>query len=454
MGSLSSSTLSLFFAAVLLAPALQAAELPLPVKFHAAPKPLAAGAVTQDWPRFLGPAHNCTSTETHLLHTWPAAGPTLVWDAEKGLGHGAPSIVGERLFLFHRWQGRERIDCLQAETGKALWAFAYDAPYQDRMGSGDGPRTSPAVAEGRVFTYGVTGQLHGLDAATGVVLWRHDCEREFSLEQNFFGHGGTPLAMGSRVIVQLGGADQLCAAAFDAATGRLLWKAKHAWGASYASPVPATLHGRECVLIFAGGESRPPTGGLLVIDVATGEVLSAIPHRAEMAESVNASSPAVSGDRVFVTEAYGSGGAMVQIAPDFKPSQVWEGKLGAHFMTPLFRDKLVIGCNGQSPRLAELICHDAATGRELWTEDLGGRFGRTNLLSVDDAVLCLGEFGDLAWLQVSASGAKIVQRAKLFNAPDTWSLPAISRGLLYICQNERSQGGQPARVLCYDLRGE
>src|SRR4029453_6960483 len=105
-----------------------------------------------------------------------------------------------------------------------------------------------------------------------------------------------PLVLGSRLIVQLGGRHEgkaVNTAAFDTATGKLLWTAAHEWGASYASPVPARLHGRECVLVFAGGESRPPTGGLLVIDVANGSVLAAAEHRAEIAESVSASSPVI-----------------------------------------------------------------------------------------------------------------------------------------------------------------
>jgi hypothetical protein len=76
------------------------------------------------------------------------------------------------------------------------------------------------------------------------------------------------------------------------------------------------------------------------------------------------------------------------------------------------------------------------------------------LLAVDGGVLCLGEFGDLAWLELSPKGATVKSRAKLFNAPETWTLPAISRGLLYVSQNERGAGKTVPRLICYDLRGE
>jgi len=426
--------------------------------FQAAPKALSSGAKTEDWPRFLGPTNNAVSNETHLLSTWPKNGPAKVWELEKGTGWSCPSIVGDRLVLFHRRNGREVIDCLQRETGKPLWNFSYDAPYQDRYGASDGPRTSPVIAEGRVFVFGITAQLHCFDLATGKVVWQRDLQKDFDLLQNFFGHGSTPLVLGSRLILNLGGKNDVCVAALDTATGKTLWTAKHEWGASYASPIPATIHGRECVLVFAGGESDPPTGGLLCIDAKTGEVLNATPHRAEIMASVSASSPVVVGDRVFTTESYGSGGEMVEIAPDFSAKSAWKSDhFGVYFMTPVVKDGCLFGFDGQQPQITELVCYDIASGKELWRDDLGGKFGRGSLLLTPEGTLALGEFGELAWLDLTTKGVTVKQRLKLFNAPETWTLPALSHGLLYVCQNENEPGagsGKHRRLICYDLRGE
>ncbi|MCX6977587.1 MAG: hypothetical protein NTX04_06545 [Verrucomicrobia bacterium] len=117
-------------------------------------------------------------------------------------------------------------------------------------------------------------------------------------------------------------------------------------------------------------------------------------------------------------------------------------------------EPLLFGFAGQSERLAELIGIDSLTGKELWRTDLGGGFGRASFLNVDQSILCLGEFGDLAWLELSKDGAKIKSRTKLFNAPETWTLPAISRGLLYVSQNEPGEGGTQPRIVCYDFRGK
>jgi outer membrane protein assembly factor BamB len=364
--------------------------------------------------------------------------------------------------IFHRRNDHEVVQCLSVETGKQIWNADYDAPYHPRYGGSTGPRTSPVIADGRVFTFGISGQLHCYDLATGEVRWTHDFAKEYDMGPAFFGYGSTPLVLGSRLIVQFGGhiaGKAVNTAAFDVASGKLLWNAEHEWGASYASPVPAKLHGRECVLIFAGGESRPPTGGLLVIDATNGGVLASAEHRAEIAESVSASSPVVVSSEpgkaasIFVSESYTAGGACFSIAPDFSIKPAWKNEsFGLYWMTPLVQDGCIFGFAGQSERLAELICCDAANGRELWRNDLGGSFGRGSLLAVDGAVLCLGEFGDLAWLELSRKGVAIKSRAKLFNAPETWTLPAISRGRLYASQNERDAAGRPPRLICYDFR--
>ena len=423
---------------------------------------LALATQAADWPRLLGPKDDATTTETGLLRELPAKGLPILWEIEKGSGFGGPAIAGDRLIFFHRVDTKEVVECVSAETGKGIWKMSYPAVYRPRYGGSEGPRTSPVIADGRVFTFGITGSLHCFDLASGKVLWERDCAKDFAMDRQFFGFGSTPLVMGQRLIVQVGGmveGKHVNAVALDVATGKLLWSAKHEWSASYASPTPAKLHGRECVLIFAGGESRPPTGGLLVVDAADGAVLSATPHRAEIAESVNASSPVVvsaeagKAARVFVSESYSAGGRCVEIAPDFSAKSAWQAdSFGMYWMTPLVRDGCIFGFAGQSENLAELACYEVATGKERWRTDLGGGFGRASLLATGDGVLCLGEFGDLAWLELSPQGAKVRSQCRLFHAPETWTLPALSNGRLYVSQNESGGAGQKRRIICYDLR--
>jgi outer membrane protein assembly factor BamB len=300
-----------------------------------------------------------------------------------------------------------------------------------------------------------------------------DLGAEFELAQNFFGCGATPLVEADKVIVNVGARGGPTVAAFNLKTGRMVWGAGKEWGQSYAAPVPADVHGKRRVLVFAGGESKPPTGGLLCIDPANGKVDFAFPWRGTRRESVNGSAPLVldGGRRVLVSESYGAGGALVAIAADFSAKPVWTNEdFGTHFMVPIRLGEHLYGIDGHGPQDAFLVCVDANTGKEVWRTQpewrekipqAGGAaremsFGtyRCWLMPVGDGrVLCLGEFGHLLWVGLSPQGYKEVGRARLFLAMETWTPPVLSRGLLYVCQNSEDRvSGTGPRLLCYDFR--
>ncbi len=437
--------------------------------FGTAPRPLPRRAATSDWPSFLGPTHNLFSPETGLLKEFPKTGLTPVWAMKKGDGFAAPAILGDRLILFHRVDDHEVVDCLHPLDGRRYWRFRYPSAYRDRYGYNHGPRASPVIADGRVFTFGAEGRLHCLDLQTGQVLWQRDLHSEFKVRQNFFGVGATPLVERDRLIVNLGAPGGPCVAAFDLPTGRMVWGADERWGASYASPIPATVHGQRRVFVFAGGESKPATGGLLSIDPANGRVDFVFPWRGKRHESVNAASPVVIGDRVFVSECYGAGGVLVEVQADGRARQGWTNPtFGMHFMTAIPIGDHLYGVHGHGPQDAELVCVEIATGREVWRtqpewqemsatgkgarEMTVGTF-RASLLRVDGGVLCLGEFGHLLWLDLSPAGCRVLARTWLFAATETWTPPVLSRGLLYVCQNTRdTTRGEPPQLRCYDLR--
>ncbi len=437
--------------------------------FHAPPKPLSPHAVTSDWPSFLGPTHNLFSPETGLRKEFPAEGLRPVWEMKKGDGFAAPAIAGKRLILFHRVGDHEVVDCLHPVDGRRYWQFKYESGYRDRYGFNPGPRASPVIADGRVFTFGAEGKLHCLDLLTGQLRWQRNLLTEFKVEQNFFGVGSTPLVEGDTLIINVGAPGGPCVAGFDPRTGRMIWGAGREWGPSYASPIPATMHGRRRVFVFAGGESKPPTGGLLCIDPANGNVDFTFPWRGNRNESVNAASPVIIGRQVFVSECYGAGGALVEVLADGSTKQVWANpKFGLHFMSALPKGDYLYGVDGHGPQDAELVCVELATGREvwrtqpIWEEKVEAKRGvremkvgifRASLLMVDGRTLCLGEFGHLLWLDLSPDGYRELSRTWLFAATETWTPPVISRGLLYICQNSRGTfRDEPLRLLCYDLR--
>jgi len=430
------------------------------------PKPLSTGAATHDWASFLGPSHNATSTETKLSRVLP---PPLVWEFPKGSGYASPAIAGDRLVFLHRMGNEESVDCLHPETGSSQWQFRYPTAFEDRYGYNNGPRSSPIIDEGRVYTVSAEGKIHCLDLGSGKALWTRDLRAAYRVPQDFFGAASTPLVEGALLIVNVGAPGGPCVAGLDKATGREAWRAGKEWGPSYASPVPAVMHGRRRVFVFAGGESDPPTGGLMSIDPAGGHVDFVFPWRSRTRESVNASCPVVFDNKVFVSASYRTGSALVEVRPDFTHRVVWTTpEFGLHFNTAIYRDGFLYGFDGRNEPDASLACVDAASGNVVWREtpewtetlEVRGaaqkqRLGtfRGSLLAADGQFLALGELGHLLWMDLTPKGYREVSRAWLFPARESWGLPVLSRGLLYVVQNSPGTFGRSGpRLLCYDLR--
>jgi outer membrane protein assembly factor BamB len=247
------------------------------------------------------------------------------------------------------------------------------------------------------------------------------------------------------------------------------WGAGEEWGPSYASPVPAEVHGRRRIFVFAGGESRPPSGGLLAIDPANGKVDFSFPWRSRTYESVNASTPLIIGNQAFISATYRTGAALLNLAPDGSHSVAWTApEFDLHWTIPIHRDGHLYAFAGRNEPDASLMAVELATGKTAWQKvpewqemvvvngeqrAIYESTYRGSLLWVDGRFLALGEHGDLLWLDLSPKGHKELARTKLFRARETWTPMVISRGLLYVTQNNRDQlAGTTARLLCYDLR--
>ena len=197
---------------------------------------LTVGAVrADDWPEFLGPHRDGTVAETGLARTWPDKGPPVLWKIEVGSGFSGPIVVGKRLILHHRQGNDERIDFVDADTGKLERKFAYPTNFADDFGKGDGPRSTPCAADGKVVALGADGTLTCLALDRGAKLWSHDLVAEYKVPNSYFGVGSSPLIHEGRVLVNVGG-PKAGVVAFALADGKELWKATSD-GASYSSPI-------------------------------------------------------------------------------------------------------------------------------------------------------------------------------------------------------------------------
>ncbi|OGV66207.1 MAG: hypothetical protein A2283_06690 [Lentisphaerae bacterium RIFOXYA12_FULL_48_11] len=446
------------------------------------PQSLTSLAATSDWPCFLGPSHDGTSPETGIrdhLNPPPSGQtyPAPLWSVTKGESYSAPSIKGNKLILFHRLHENEVIECLDAISGDLYWSYNYPTTYKDRFNYLNGPRASPAIDENHVYTCGAQGMLHCFDLNTGHLYWKRNLLREFEADEGFFGFTPSPLIEKEILILNIGGKRGGTVVALNKYKGTLKWLSDNHWDRSYATPVVSTMHNKRILFVFAGGMSDPPVGGLLGIDPESGKIHFSHPWRSPRYFSANASSPVISGNRIFVSSSYDIYGAMIEIQQDMTDKLVYKTRnYASHWMTPILRNGHLYGFFNNI-----LVCMEWETGTLVWKQilkqvendnevesrkSLPGRkfgadqyreppgkqgFGFASLIWADNHFICLGETGLLAWLDLSPKGCRIISSCRLFTASQTWTAPVLSKGLLYINQNLPSENS-PSRLLCYDLR--
>jgi outer membrane protein assembly factor BamB len=374
-----------------------------------------------------------------------------VWQTTIGTGYAAPAISGGRLYHFARFGNAARLTCFNSETGAELWKCEHPSDYEDMLGYNNGPRATPVVDGEQVYTYSAEGALQCVRVANGEPVWRNDTMRDFNVVKNFFGVGSTPLVWGDLLLVNVGGSpagsppdvyaasgnvrpDGSAIVAFDKRTGKMRWKTGDDL-ASYASPVAARIGGRDIVFMFA-------RGGLLAIDPVKAQTLAHFPWRARILESVNASSPVVVGNEVFISETYQLGSALVRFTGSgFE--EVWSDRnrrrdraMALHWNTPIEHQGYLYGSSGYHAPEAELRCVEWRTGQVMWSQP---DMGRSSLLLVEDTLVCLSEDGTLRlvraipqkydelakWELTSSDGAPLL-------AYPAWAAPALAHGLLYV----------------------
>lgn len=373
-----------------------------------------------DWPQFHGPTRDNQSAETGLNWSWPKDGPPIAWKLDAGQGWAGPVVAGEQLIFFHRVQNDEVVLCLDPATGKERWKFAYRTRYQDQFGFDEGPRATPIITGERVFTLGANGDLHGLELATGKKLWSRNLLEDYGASKGFFGVACSPIAAGGKLLVNVGGRNAGIVA-FDPATGKELWKANND-DASYSSPTVAEIGGKPHALFLT-------RAGLVSLDPASGKEHFAFPWRPRLNESVNAATPLVWKDEVFITVSYGAGAALLRPKAG-EVEELWSGdkSMSCQFNTPVRVGDYLYGAHGRvDARNVDLRCVEWKTGAVKWSQP---KFGSTSLIAVDGGLLGLVESGDLVRFEASAKGYAEKARASILGSP-TRAAPALSGGRLY-----------------------
>ena len=341
----------------------------------------AGGATAEDWPQWRGANRDGGAASLVAPADWKAA-LKRVWSVEVGLGASTPAFVGDRIYVFARQGADEATLCLDAATGSEIWREQYSAAeVQGAARSHSGPRSSPAVAEGKVVNLGVGGILSCLDAATGEVVWRKD---PYPNVVPAYYTSMSPLIVDGLAIAHLGGDDGGAIIAYDLESGDRRWT----WegdGPSYASPVFMNVDGTKQVVV----ETDKAIVGLAI---AGGDPLWNVPFsHARM--GTNSATPVVNGDTVFLAGA-GRGTTAVRIEASggkFTTEQLWLNEdLGTTFNTPVLRDGYLYGLSEGG----NFYCMDAATGEETWVDSARHqRFG--SIVAAGNAMLGLHSRAEL-----------------------------------------------------------
>jgi outer membrane protein assembly factor BamB len=427
-------------------------------------------AVADDWPQWMGPTRDGTWKETGVLPKFPPGGPKKLWTVPVGGGYAGPAVAGGKVYVtdfqssdpnrndpgtMAKRAGKERVLCLDAATGKEVWKHEYDVLYNVSYGAG--PRCTPTVAGGKVFTLGTMGDLRALDAEKGTLLWSKDFKTDHKAKTPVWGFAGHPLVYKDTVVCLVGGESLLVA--FDTATGKEVWKSLTTPGEGNAGYSPPTL-------IAAGGTKQlviwhPEK--LVSVNPDDGKRLWDVPLKPAYGMSIMA--PVQHKDRLF---AGGIGFAGVTLKLDAsKPAvtEVWRGKenrpngLYPVNSPPLVEDGVLYGTDQPGPlRAVELD-----TGKRLWAttlpvigkeEDPEDRrahgSGTAFLVKNADRYFIFGESGHLVIAKLSPKGYDEVGRAKLleptneaFGRPVVWSHPAFANRCVF-ARNDKE-------IVCYSL---
>jgi outer membrane protein assembly factor BamB len=397
-----------------------------------AKEPVAAG----EWPQWRGPRRDGISDERGLRTDWKKYPPDIVWKRPLGGGYSSIAVSGGRLYTMDKQGKDERVLCLDPATGNEIWVHHYPANYRG-LSYPTGPRATPTVSKGRVYTVGAMGVMLCLDATPpdgkARIFWQHDLLTEFGGHLASWGVACSPLVVTDAVWVQPGG-EKGSIVAFDRQTGTVLQQALSEVS-GYSSPVAVTIGGIPQVICFTGV-------GLVGLTPSGANKLWYYPWTTS--NYGNIATPIVAGDYVFISSDYGTGCALLHIKPgkaqafEVEPVYVKRNKLMRnHHSTCILHDDYLYGFDDGT-----LKCVDLRRGEEKWS---ARGVGKGCVLYADDHLIVLSEDGTLSLVEAAPAGFREKGKMpKILQGSDCWSLPALAGGRLYLRDH--------TQLICLDVR--
>jgi outer membrane protein assembly factor BamB len=390
-----------------------------------------------DWPQILGPSRNGIAVGEKLLTRWPEAGPKVLWKHAVGSGFSGVAIASNRVIVFHRKDDQVQVEAIHAATGKVLWQTDFLAHYRGGANADQGPRCVPLVYKGHVYVYGAAGDLHCMQLEDGKKTWSRATYEDFDGDEGYFGAGSTPIVAGGNLLVNVGGKDNAGLVAFDLLTGKTRWQAT-AEAASYSSPTLATLGGREHAVFVT-------RMNVIAVDPENGKTAFQFPF-GKRGPTVNAATPLVIGNKLFVTASYQVGARTVQFGPGSKLTDLWASDdiISSQYSTAVHHQGHLYGFHGREDiGRGSLRCVELATGKLKWSQD-GLSVG--HVIASGDLLLVLSVKGGLSLVKASPGKYERLAQADVAQGT-TRAIPALSNGRLVI----RTSGSGRGEISCLQV---
>lgn len=367
-------------------------------------------ALAGDWPAFRGPTASGFAAPMEIGKDWTAKPPKELWRVPMtDDGFSAPAIADGKVFIVDHSGVTDIVRALDLKTGEPVWQYSYADMEKPNYGFS---RSTPSVADGKVYTTSMAGKVHCLDAKTGAVVWMVDMNT-IGGRRPGWGYAGSPLVDGDRLLITPGGPALLVA--LDRTTGKPIWKSP-AGEVGYSTPYLATINGAKQYLLFSAS-------GLNSFSHEDGKLLWSIPWKTPY--EVNAAQPLVIGDAVFFSTGYGVGCAMYDITAE-GPKERWRNKnIQAQFTSGIVNDGLIYSTTDPG----DLVCLDPKTGEPRWRQK---GFEKGGIVAIGDVILALnGGGGDLVMVKITPEKYEELGRAKPLTG-QSWTAPVAADGKVFV----------------------
>jgi outer membrane protein assembly factor BamB len=376
-------------------------------------------ATAQDWPQWRGAYRDGSVQDFIAPESWPPE-MILQWRDSVGTGDATPLLVGDMLYVFCRQGDKEVMLCLEANRGNEIWRYEYSAPGVTGAGARHpGPRSTPAIANGKIFALGASGILSCLDAATGQLLWSQD---PFTGVVPMFFTSMSPLVADGLCIAYLGGPGNGALIAYEMNSGNEKWR----WageGPDYGSPELLETAGTKQVVTLT-------EKSMVGVDLSNGKLRWKIPFLPQ-SRAYNAATPVISGNTVIIS-GVGRGTKAVTIqkqGDDFAASELWTNPdVAVQFSTPVLRQNLLYGYSSRGT----LFCLDALTGETAWNDTINhDRSGFAAILDAGPVIMALPSSSELIFIKPVKEQYTELAKVRVADLP-TYAHPVVAGNRVFV----------------------